>query len=234
MILLITFISVVVILLGVLFSENVKADDPFPPFGPQVSERVPEEFFNNIKNQANNGQCDGKNFYNRDSFLQAVNMYPRFGRRALPKREIAAFFAHVTHETGFMCFKNEQNPSMDYCQSSAEFPCAPGKRYFGRGPLQISWNYNYKPAGEKIGFDGINDPERVSNDPTVAFKTALWFWMTNVHKAAVQGQGFGATIRLINGKECNGGNPGAVQARIKYYVEYCRQLGAQPGDNLGC
>ncbi|KAI3924510.1 hypothetical protein MKW92_028289 [Papaver armeniacum] len=232
----ITFLSIVAVLLGV-FSENVKADDPFPPYGPAVSERVTQDFFNNIINQANGGQCDGRNFYNRDAFLQAVNMYPRFGRRANPRREIAAFFAHVTHETGHFCYKQEiDGASKDYCdEKNTEFPCVPGKHYHGRGPIQISWNYNYGPAGRAIGFDGLNDPDRVSNDATVSFKTALWFWMNNVHKQIVQGQGFGATIRAINGDlECDGKNPQTVQKRINYYVEYCKKLGAPPGDNLYC
>lgn len=39
-------------------------------------------------------------------------------------------------------------------------------------------SYNYIPAGRAIGFDGLNNPEIVATDPVVAFKTAIWFWMT--------------------------------------------------------
>lgn len=67
----------------------------------------------------------------------------------------------------------------------------------------------------------------------MAFRTALWFWMNNVRP--VLNQGFGATIRAINGAlECNGGNPGTVQTRIGYYRDYCNQLGVAPGNNLSC
>lgn len=104
--------------------------------------------------------------------------------------------------------------------------------YFGRGPLQLSWNYNYGPAGQAIGFDGLNDPDKVASDAVVSFKTGLWFWMNNVH--SVMAQGFGATIRAINGDECGGGRPDAVNARIGYYNGYCSQLGVGPGDNEGC
>ena len=49
------------------------------------------------------------------------------------------------------------------------------------------------------------------------------------------GQGFGATIRAINGAiECNGGNTNAVNARVKYYKDYCSQFGVSTGDNLTC
>lgn len=33
-----------------------------------------------------------------------------------------------------------------YCAPSAEFPCAAEKKYFGRGPMQLSWNYNVSLA----------------------------------------------------------------------------------------
>ncbi|RVW34318.1 Endochitinase EP3 [Vitis vinifera] len=150
-----------------------------------------------------------QNFYSRARFLEALNSFSQFGRVGSEedsKREIAAFFAHVTHETG---------------------------RYYGRGPIQLSWNYNYGPAGEDIGFDGLNSPETVASDPVVSFKTALWYWVNFVQP--VIGQGFGATIRAINGAlECDGANQATVNARVEYYTEYCNQLGVTPGDNLTC
>jgi len=55
------------------------------------------------------------------------------------------------------------------------------------------------------------------------------------HVRPVINQGFGATIRAINGQlECDGANPATVQARVNYYTEYCRQLGVATGDNLTC
>lgn len=79
----------------------------------------------------------------------------------------------------------------------------------------------------------MNSPETVANDAVVSFKTALWYWMRNVRP--VISQGFGATIRAINGAlECDGANPNTVQARVNYYTQYCSQLGVAPGDNLTC
>ncbi|GMY32645.1 endochitinase EP3-like [Fagus crenata] len=61
------------------------------------------------------------------------------------------------------------------------------------------------------------------------------FFAHVTHETGLVSQGFGATIRAINGAiECNGGNSGAVQARVKYYNQYCNQLGVAPGDNLTC
>lgn len=59
--------------------------------------------------------------------------------------------------------------------------------------------------------------------------------MNNVQSVLTSGQGFGATIRAINGAlECDGANPDTVNARVAYFTEYCRQLGVSPGDNLRC
>lgn len=66
-----------------------------------VSDIVTPEFFNDIIDQAEEN-CAGKNFYSRDAFLNALNSYNQFGRIGSlddSKREIAAAFAHFTHET---------------------------------------------------------------------------------------------------------------------------------------
>jgi chitinase len=62
-----------------------------------------------------------------------------------------------------------------YCDTSTGVACADGQQYYGRGPLQLTWNYNYQPAGVAIGFDGINNPGIVASDPVTSFKTAVWF-----------------------------------------------------------
>jgi chitinase len=114
-----------------------------------------------------------------------------------------------------------------------QWPCSSGAKYYGRGPLQITWNFNYGPAGKSIGFDGLNNPQMVAQDNVVSFKTALWYWMTNVH--GVLPQGFGATIRAINGGfECDGKNNAQMNARVGYYQDYCRQLGIDAGGSLTC
>ena len=39
-------------------------------------------------------------------------------------------------------------------------------------------NYNYGPAGKAIGVDLLSNPDQVATNPTISFKTAIWFWMT--------------------------------------------------------
>ncbi|CAN6239987.1 unnamed protein product [Urochloa humidicola] len=204
--------------------------------GADVASVVTDAFFNGIKNQAGGG-CEGSNFYTRSAFLDAANMYSGFahgGSEADGKREIAAFFAHVTHETGHFCYISEIDKSNTYCDpTKTQWPCAAGKKYYGRGPLQLTWNYNYGAAGRDLKFDGLGNPDVVAQDVGIAFKTALWYWMTNVHQ--VMPQGFGATTRAINGNvECDGKNTDKMNARVGYYRQYCQQLGVDPGSNLTC
>ncbi|KAM7460933.1 hypothetical protein LguiA_029054 [Lonicera macranthoides] len=212
---------------------------PAPPNNVSVADIVTDTFFNGIINQTT-GRCAGKGFYTRAAFLKACDSHRPFGRTGSiddSKREIAAFFGHVTHETGYFCYIDEiGGHSKKYCnRSNTQYPCVPGKGYYGRSPLQIKWNYNYGRAGNAIGFNGLKNPDFVSSNVVVAFKTALWFWMENVHKIITSGQGFGKTIRAFNGgRECNGGSSGTVTARVSFYTDYCRQFGISPGNNLRC
>lgn len=82
----------------------------------------------------------------------------------------------------------------------------------------------------------------MEQDSAVAWKTALWYWMTQsgpgtmtAHDAIVNGHGFGQTIWAINGSlECNGGNPGQVQSRVDRYNTITGLIGVSPGGNLYC
>ena len=69
--------------------------------GGGVGSIVTDAFFNGIKSKSGGG-CAGQSFYTRQAFLTAAGSYSGFasGSSDAAKREIAAFFAHVTHETG--------------------------------------------------------------------------------------------------------------------------------------
>ncbi|THG18029.1 hypothetical protein TEA_019423 [Camellia sinensis var. sinensis] len=189
------------------------------------------------------------------------------GDTATQQREIAAFLAQTSHETtggwatapdgpyawGY-CFLREQGNPPDYCVQDAQWPCAPGQKYYGRGPIQISYNYNYGPAGSAIGVDLLNNPDLVATDPVISFKTAIWFWMTpqspkpSCHdvidgswtpsaadQSAGRFPGYGVITNIINGGlECGHGSDARVQDRIGFYQRYCQIIGVSPGDNLDC
>lgn len=173
------------------------------------------------------------------------------------KRELAAFFANVAHETrhgqngayndGLM-FTHEQNTSLPYIAESDEYPPVAGKKYYGRGPLQLSYNGNYGYASDCIFGSKIllNNPDLLETDPVAAFKAAIYFWMTpqthkpSAHdvmigkwqpnatdKAKGRTPGFGMTIDIINGAvECNqGDHMPSMNDRIAYYQHFLTKLG---------
>jgi predicted chitinase len=178
-------------------------------------------------------------FYTYDGLVQAAKIYPAFaasGSLDDRKREVAAFLANVNHETGALVYIEEIDKA-DYCGDGC--PCAPGKQYYGRGPIQISWNSNYCAASQAIFGDPEvlrTDPDRVARDAQVAWATALWFWnTTGCHDAIVSSEDFGGTVQIINGPvECGGLRPDEVQDRIDAYVRFCQLLGVDPGTSLSC
>ncbi|MEV7598561.1 glycoside hydrolase family 19 protein [Kitasatospora sp. NPDC089797] len=187
-------------------------------------------------------------FYTYQGLLDATAAYPGFattGSDTVRLQEAAAFLANVSHETGGLVYVVEQDTSNypHYCDSSQPYGCPAGQAaYYGRGPIQLSWNFNYKAAGDALGIDLLNNPDLVQNDPAVAWKTGLWYWNTQngpgtmtAHDAMVNGRGFGETIRSINGTlECNGNNTAQMQHRISLYQGFVQILGTVPGDNLSC
>ncbi|XP_028797557.1 endochitinase-like [Neltuma alba] len=240
-----------------------------PPSG-GLSDIISGDTFNQMLKHRNDAACPARGFYTYDAFIEAAKSFPAFGSTgdvATRKREIAAFLGQTSHETtggwasapdgpyawGY-CFNQEQNPASSYCAPSTQYPCAAGKQYYGRGPIQLSWNYNYGPCGSAIGADLLNNPDLVASNAVISFKTALWFWMTaqspkpschdvitgrwtpsGADTAAGRLPGYGTITNIINGGlECGRGQDSRVADRIGFYKRYCDILGVGYGSNLDC
>jgi len=186
-------------------------------------------------------------FYTYAGLTDAMAKYPAFattGSDTVKKQEAAAFLANVNHETGGLVYIDEINQANwpTYCDWSQPYGCPAGQSaYHGRGPIQLSWNFNYYAAGNALGVDLLNNPNLVATNSSISWQTGLWYWMTGTggagttsHNAMVNGQGFGTTIRAINSIECNGGNPAQVQSRIDAYNRFVGILGVPAGGNLSC
>lgn len=181
-------------------------------------------------------------FYTYEGMVAATAKWPAFCTTGTPeerRREAAAFLSNVAHETDSLALVEENGCASDnVCTQYGT--ASNGKTYHGRGPIQLSYTYNYEPAGAALGVNLKDDPEKIATDPSVAFGSALWFWMTyqsakGIPHDAVK-NGLGATINIINGIECNGGNAPAVANRIKLYKRFCEMLGVDPGaaQTQGC
>lgn len=205
------------------------------PFAKVVTRQLFEQMF-----------PQGSALYSYDDLVQATLGYPDFASDGSDgaKREAAAFLANVARETIELQYSDEiiKGP---YCQASDDCPCADGKSYFGRGALQISWNYNYCAAGKDLGLPLLESPELVSATPQLRWLTGLWFWMTQTSgtshtpHAAIGSDGFGETIRIINGGiECNGPTDPQVQANVadrkNHYLKFIAILGVSVGGPIDC
>lgn len=216
-------------------------------------------------------------FYSFDAFVTAAKLFPSFladGDDTLQKRELAAFLANISQETGggwddapggyfkwglyFLKETFNGKPKMYADTSSKNYPPVAGKFYYGRGPKQLSWNYNYGQFSEAWYGNKdtlLQNPDLLSADPVLSFASAIWFWMTpqfpkpSCHDIMVNKwkptdndiqkkrlPGFGATVNVINGGvEC--GNAVAFDKtyyRYKYYLYFCKYFNVSPGDNISC
>ena len=86
-------------------------------------------------------------------------------------KELAAFLAQMSHESGGFKYKTEIGGGKDSYDG--------GKRYKGRGYIQLTHKYNYKYYGDKLGLDLVNKPELAEGGETAA-KIALLYWTENV------------------------------------------------------
>ncbi|RHZ23998.1 hypothetical protein DYB37_005809 [Aphanomyces astaci] len=182
--------------------------------------------------------------YNYDNLVAIAEKYPEFantGDSDVDRREVAAFLGQISLESGDLRYVEEINKST-MCQQSPEYPCAAGKQYFGRGPIQLSWNYNYKDFGEAVKLDLVASPELVATDFDLVWWSALWYlnderWNGNIHKVVGLPGGFAKATHIINGGlECgvNPPNRDSEKSRIASFKKFCELLGVAPGDNLSC
>ena len=132
-----------------------------------------------------------------------------------PKR-VAAFLAQVGTESGdFKYF--EELASGDKYEGRKDLgntQKGDGRRYKGRGPIQLTGRANYraftKAIGTKYGVDFEKNPELLAT-PKWGFKAAAWFWnMRNLNQYADQGNIDAVSYRV------NGGWNGRDERRKRY------------------
>ena len=90
--------------------------------------------------------------------------------------DYAGWGLYYVHELGY----TSANGAGAYSQAHADYPPNPSVGYYGRGPIQLSWNYNYGQFSKFLFNDEhilLNNPDSIQQDGVLAFKSAIWFWM---------------------------------------------------------
>ena len=116
----------------------------------------------------------------------------------------AAFLAQVGHESGQLRFLREiwgPTPAQTRYEGRADLgntQLGDGKRFMGRGLIQITGRAGYAACGAALGLDLIAQPELLEK-PENAAAAAAWFWLQhNLNRVADRGDFVGLT-RCING-----------------------------------
>src|SRR5262245_23382334 len=158
--------------------------------------------------------------------------YARFLQQAMDEFSIstpartAAFLAQLAHESGQLRYMEEiWGPTPAQCRYEPVSSLAArlgntepgdGKRFKGRGPIQLTGRANYRRYGRVLRVDLIGQPELAAT-PQVGFRVAGLFWRQNGLNELADAQRFKAITRRINGG-FNG-----LADRINFY-ERAKQL----------
>ncbi|KAL4396318.1 hypothetical protein AHAS_Ahas01G0079900 [Arachis hypogaea] len=241
--------------------------------GGDVANIITSSVFDQMLKYRNDPRCKGNGFYSYDAFIAAARSFGGFGTTgddATRKREIAAFLAQTSHETTGYIFRmvkiqeGGQVHLMGHMRGVIAFSVKLAPQQITVLPPNsglalpvkniMAEDQSKSLTGKTIGIDLLNNPDLVTTNPTVSFKTAIWFWMTpqgnkpsshdvitgrwtpsNADRSAGRVPGYGVVTNIINGGiECGHGSDSRVQDRIGFYQRYCQMLGVSPGDNLDC
>jgi predicted chitinase len=134
----------------------------------------------------------------------------------------AAFVAQLAHESAEFRFMEEiwgptdaqrrYEPVSTLATRLGNTQAGDGKRFKGRGPIQITGRANYARYGQLLGRDLVAEPQ-LAAQPEVAFSIAGLFWASNgLNEKADEEDFVGITKRI------NGGTNG-LEDRQRYYAQ---------------
>lgn len=155
------------------------------------------------------------------TFLKPLNDAMHEFDVTTPRRQ-AAFLAQIAHESGELKYMEEIASGEAYEGRTSLGNTEPGdgKRYKGRGPIQLTGRNNYRKAGTALHLDLEGKPELAAK-PDVGCRVAGWFWKTHgLNELADKGDFLQITRRV------NGGTHGLAR-REEFYKRARDVLGVK-------
>lgn len=115
-------------------------------------------------------------------------------------RRVAAFLAQIAHESGSLHYSQEIASGEAYEGRKDLGNISPndGKRYKGRGLIQVTGRVNYQEMGEIMKLDLISNPELLEQ-AQYAFQSACIFWNSRGLNRIADIDGFERITKKING-----------------------------------
>ncbi|RKH21298.1 LysM peptidoglycan-binding domain-containing protein [Corallococcus praedator] len=134
-----------------------------------------------------------------EQYLPHLNKAMAEAKINTPKRQ-EMFLAQLAHESGELRYMEEIASGAAYegRKDLGNTQPGDGKRYKGRGPIQLTGRANYRAAGKALGIDLEGHPER-AKDPDVAFRIAGWYWGSRNLNSYADAGNFREVTRRING-----------------------------------
>lgn len=112
----------------------------------------------------------------------------------------AAFLATILHESGSLTYTEEIASGQAYegRKDLGNTEAGDGKRFKGRGLIQITGRYNYSVASLAMGIDLLKNPELLA-EPNNATWVSCWWWQSKgLNELADKGD-FRRITRIVNG-----------------------------------
>lgn len=152
-------------------------------------------------------------------YLPFLNAAMAEGHITTPLR-MAAFLAQLAHESVQLRYFEEIASGAAYegRVSLGNTQPGDGRRFKGRGPIQLTGRANYTAAANALNVDLVNHPQLAAT-PELGFRIAQWFWTTHGLNALADRSRFDTITRRINGG-LNG-----KRSRDRYYARAKAVLG---------
>lgn len=131
--------------------------------------------------------------------LSANVHFPAYGIMDSPRR-LAHFMAQLAHESGGFVYMEEIASGAAYEGRANLGNTQPGdgKRYKGRGPLQLTGRANYREFGQALGIYFEEHPELVAV-PSIGLHVACEYWKRKGLNALADADDAEGITRKING-----------------------------------
>lgn len=123
------------------------------------------------------------------------------------------WLAQAGHESGSLVYFEEIASGAAYegRKDLGNTQPGDGKKYKGRGPIQITGRYNYTNAQTAMGIPLVDKPELAADPHGASFRISAWWWKTNgLNEISDKGDVTAATKRI------NGGTNGLSDRQSRY------------------
>lgn len=166
---------------------------------------------------------------NRDQFQQATGLSDAMADRwyspvegamvefaIVSPARAAMFLAQVGHESGGFAYTRElwgPTPAQYRYEGRADLgntQPGDGRRFLGRGLIQITGRANYAAVSKGLGVNFVDDPILLEHDVNAA-RSAAWWWANNGCNEIADSGDF---VRLT--RRINGGTNGLADRQARY------------------